>query len=508
MNERNSSLIFLLAALALVPLMPSGDSIWVDEAQTWRYARHATVTEVWTEFRNDKFSEAQMPLGMAAAWSWARILGTSEFSLRAPNMLYAIGAILCFYLIGRKEPIPLLPLFLAVQPYLWFYVNEARPYALQMFGGSLLLLSLYEVYRGNTSSLRWVVLWGLGALISSASSMLGAIPTFAFSAAIAAELIQRRLQPSSKQVLALAASILPLLVMAAYYLSALLAGAGGAKIWKVGPQNILFSAIEFLGFAGLLPPRHELRHIVRTGLNHPEELAGMWPFAIPASIMLVLLFAIGLYWIARIRQTPRWIFACAAVMATSAALLLAASMVVGFPFWGRHLAATFPAFVTTACWGASFAWSGHSLIARTSSAALVLMLLASSLMLRFSGMHSRDDYRSAATFAQRTFNEGCIVFWAANPDAARYYGLEVARELPGKRQASLPTQCYLVSNLSESQISLLPNPQVIILSKPDLYDATGALRQLIEQESYYLKEQLPSFEIFTAHWVSAPEKTN
>lgn len=449
-----------------------------------------------------------MPLGMAAAWSWARILGTSEFALRAPNMLYAAGAILCFYLIGRRERIPLMPLFLAIQPYLWFYVNEARPYALQMFGGSLLLLALSDVYRGNPSSIRWVILWGAGALISSASSMLGAIPTFAVSAVVAMELIRRRLRPNKKQVLALAASILPLLALGVYYLSTLLAGAGGAKIWKIGPENVLFSAIEFLGFAGLLPPRHEIRQLVRAGFNLPEELANMWTFAIPALVMLALLFAIGLYWVVHFRQTPRWIFACAAVVGASAAILLAASMAVGFPFWGRHLAATFPAFVATLCWCTSFAWRGQSLLARASSTALILMLLASSLLLRLSGMHARDDYRSAASFAQKTFDEGGIVFWAANPDAAAYYGLEVARALPCEKQPGLPIHIYLVSNFSEDQVKLLPSAQTVVLSKPDLYDATSALRELTERENYHLQERLPSFQIFTAHQMSAPEKTN
>jgi hypothetical protein len=497
MTEHRSSLLFLIAALALVPLMPSGDSIWVDEAQTWRYARHASIAAVWEEFRNDRYSEAQMPLGMAAAWGWARILGTSEWALRAPNMVYAVGAILCFYLIGRSERLPLMPLFLAVQPFLWFYANEARPYALQMFGGSLLLLSLYDVYRGNLSSPRWAILWAMGAIICSASSMLGAIPSFAFSAAIAVELIRKRLLPERQQVLAIAVSILPLLALGVYYLRTLLAGAGGAKAWMVGPQNVLFFAIEFLGFSGLLPPRHELRHIVRMGLSRLEELVGIWPFAISAFALLALLFVVGLYWIAHLRQTPRWIFACLAVVAASAIILFAAATVVGFPFWGRHLAAAFPAFVAAGCWGVSFALWCRSLVVRALSTALFLALLVSSLMLRFSGTHVRDDYRSAAALAKSAIDKGKTVFWAANPDAAEYYGLTLADEFPDKRK-SLPTsQAYLASNLTQEQVRALRDAEMIVLSKPDLYDVGGILEGLLENERYFIAHRFTSFRVFT-----------
>jgi len=157
MTNRSTSIAFLIAALALVPLMPSGDSIWIDEAQTWRYARHTSFQEFLAEFGPDRSSEIQMPLGMGLAWVFAKMNGVSEYALRAPNMIYSTGAILCFFLLGRRENMPAMPLVLAIQPFLWFYSNEARPYALQTFGGSLLITAVYFVFKGNTSSPKWVM---------------------------------------------------------------------------------------------------------------------------------------------------------------------------------------------------------------------------------------------------------------------------------------------------------------------------------------------------------------
>lgn len=489
-----SSLVLLFAALALVPLMPSADSLWVDEAQTWRYSRHTSLNAAWHEFQGERFSEAQMPLGMAAAWFWAQLFGTSEFALRAPNMLYAIGAILCFYIIGRKEDLPSLPLFLAVQPYLWFYVNEARPYALQIFGGSLLLLALHLVYRGNLSSVRWIVAWGAGALICSAGSMLGAIPTLAFTATILWELVRRNYLPSKGQLAIFAGTTLSLLGLGAYYLQTLLAGSGGAKIWTVGLQNVLFSIIEFFGFAGILPSRQELREMARAGLSYPGEFFSLWTFALPTLGMVLLLVVLGLFWLRNIRQTPRWIMACFAVTAGSAALLFAASIVVGFPFWGRHLAPVFPAFVAALGWVIAMAWRGSGLLTKAAAAILLILLLISSLMLRFSERHAKDDYRTAASFAHETLAQGGTVWWAADPAGANYYGLEPAdrNALATKTEPSV----LLASNVTAVQASDLPYPSLVVLSKTDIYDSRGDLHAWLNENKYALIHTAKAFWLF------------
>jgi len=490
-------LIFLSLALALVPLMPSTDSLWVDEAQTWRYARQATLDTAWQQLQTEINSEAQMPLGMLAAWSWAQLLGTSEFALRAPNMLYAVGAILCFYFIGRKEDLPLLPLFLAVQPYLWFYVNEARPYALQIFGGSLLLLALRQVYRGNISSIRWIVAWGAGALVCSASSMLGAIPTLAFTVAIFWELLRRNYLPGKGQLVIFAGTTLSLLALGFYYLQTLLAGSGGSKIWSVGLRNLVFSVVEFLGFAGLLPPRQELREMARAGLNHSSEVLNLWPFALPTILMAAVFVVIGLFWVRNCRQTPHWVAAAVAIVTGSVVLLFAASLMVGFPFWGRHLAPAFPAFVAASGWAVTLAWRGPWPLAKASAACLVLLLLASSLMLRFSETHAKDDYRSAASYAHEILAQGGIVWWAADQAAAHYYQLETETMPERGDSAMVTSSAYIANNRSALYFAGLPYPALVVLSKVDIYDQDANLRHWIAENRLSLKSRKPAFEFYT-----------
>ena len=77
-----------------------------------------------------------MPLAMFFAWVTAQTLGTQEWQLRAINVLWNGLALLGMYRAGKRLQLPWLPLLLAIQPYFWFYSNEARPYSLQIACGA------------------------------------------------------------------------------------------------------------------------------------------------------------------------------------------------------------------------------------------------------------------------------------------------------------------------------------------------------------------------------------
>ena len=485
MTERSSSLVFLIAALALVPFMPSTDSIWVDEAQTWRYARHDSLQQFVKEFRNDRSSETQMPLGMGLAWAWARVIGTSEWALRAPNMLYAAGAIVCFFYVGRREKMVFMPLFLAIQPFLWYYVNEARPYALQIFGGSLLLLAVYHAFKTDLRSPKWAIFWGFGALISAASSLLGVIPVAAASALIVMEARRKQLTPSPIQAAVIICVVVMLVALGAYYTKSLLAGSGGAKIWDVGLRNLLLSFAEFMGFAGLLPPRQEVRDAVRAGFSTVVRLDVL---VLPI-LLSGLYVALGLKWLSKARQTPIWMWACFIILLIGSGTLMFASIGVGFPFWGRHLAPLFPFFAVITGWITCMAWRS-SVTWRLASFTYIILLFVSSLFIRCSKAHAKDDYRAAAQVALQSIANEQIVWWAADPPAANYYIPQIK---------CLTEEGVLVLTFGANAVTekLRPNPGVIIISKPDLYDPNGDIRTRARLEDLYPALKLKSFTIWT-----------
>ncbi len=77
LEHRHISGIVVLFAILLVMLMPSGGSIWIDEAQTWEYTTFTSPSGVVGALVADNKSEAQMPLSMFLAWGWSKIIGTS-----------------------------------------------------------------------------------------------------------------------------------------------------------------------------------------------------------------------------------------------------------------------------------------------------------------------------------------------------------------------------------------------------------------------------------------------
>jgi uncharacterized membrane protein len=78
-----------------------------------------------------------------------------EWQLRAVNLLWGALAVVGMYRVGQRLKIPWLPLLLASQPYFWFYMNEARPYALQLACGTGLLVALVEFYFARAVGTAW-----------------------------------------------------------------------------------------------------------------------------------------------------------------------------------------------------------------------------------------------------------------------------------------------------------------------------------------------------------------
>lgn len=489
MRLPDSYSLFLFAALALVPLMPSSDSIWVDEAQTWRYAHHATFSGWWAEMASDRFSESQMPLGMFTAWVGARLLGTSEWAMRAPNMLWAAGSIFIFYLLGRSLHQPFLPLLLAVQPYLWFYANEARPYALQIFSGSILLYGLYQGIQLKLRGNIWALFFGTGAVLACASSMLGLFSTVP-AVLILFYYIHKKKFPITRAHLAIGIFFtVTLLPLGLYYVSKVLQGAGGAKIWKVGISNLAYSFLEFSGFAGLLPARQVLRTLARNSES-------VWPSVSPRIFLVAFLISffllMGIWLIKSRRQLSGWSKSCLFFFVASFSLLWLVATVVHFPFWGRHLAASFPAYI---CLIGAFLyclWS-KGLGGRALVIAFFISLTASSIFLRFSPDHAKDDYRGAAHWLLNHSKHGETIWWAADSAGGRYY--KIFSLNPGEAPA---TRSLHIMNPDLAQLETLALPKFVALSKLDVYDSRGSIQQWLKTNSFL---QVASFQSFTI-WAS------
>jgi hypothetical protein len=174
-------------------------------------------------------------------------------------------------------------------------------------------------------------------------------------------------------------------------------------------------------------------------------------------------------------------------------LLVAAGMVAHFRLLGRHvtpLAAVWVWLLTLgfAALAKDRAWWKWGVVGL-----FVALGLVSCLSLRFAPRHARDDYRSAAARARVALTQGLIVWWSAARAGAEYYRLPTGLP-PGRTDVAVE-----LINVATAELASLPMPDLVVVSKPDLHDAGGAVAAYLATKGYQPAETLAGFTI----WVRA-----
>jgi hypothetical protein len=330
-------------------------------------------------------------------------------------------------------------------------------------------------------------LWAIGALaiVGMGCSLLFCFGIAGFALAFVATMLLRKIHLDRRHVLPIAATVLAMAALMAYYAWTLARGVGGAKLWSVGVSNIAFGFYELLGFGGLGPPRNELREAARGSggiaafMLQGGYIAGL---GLLATSYLILIPSI---W--KTRRDSLTLIAAGAV-AFSAGAILAASAVVGFPFWGRHLAFSLPVIVLLI--SKAQAAIERDRLRYVVTFSLLVILLLSSLRQRFLPQYGKDDYRSASRMAAAALASGKSVWWIADPNTARYYGLRA----PGNDASSRGLIWF--SYEDERDTANQPAPDLIFVSKPDIHDSQNKARSYIEQHGYQPFGQVTAFKIY------------
>ena len=493
---------FLLLLVSL-----SNDSIDMMESQTWDYARHDTFAGFYRELHTDSAPESQMPLGMFSFWAWSRGFGTGELAMRSLNLVWAAIALAALARVGRLLSIPWLPILFAIQPFVWYYMNYARSPLMQMAGGALMLAgALGYVRRINPDSLGGILLC-LGAILLSGTNMFGIVPMVAVAVGLTGLGVWNRLHlPLKGKILAFTTAII-VAVFVAYYLLIQLRGSGGSQLWTVSPANVLFAAFEYLGLQGLGPGRQELRAIMKGLVSSREILPFLPGLIVLCAAYLVIFGAAFKSWMTREPSRPTSVSAIPpaspgrafllispwmmglGVPALSALLLYVLATASGMAFWGRHLAGAFPFWVLAL--GITIHWARQGIWRKTGRLAVLavlLLLMCSSLLIRFAPWHKHDDYRRAVAEAVRISSGGGIVWWVADHSGGAYYGLPLAETITGA-----PGEIQFSMNRQEIPEQL---PAAIVLSRLDNFDTKGDVRRILAAGSYKKTRTLQTFEIW------------
>lgn len=481
-----------LVGLLLLALAPSSDSLWIDEGMMVTLARGRSVAEILELATLLRGSESQMPFGILWFCAWGKIAGYSEWALRMGNLVPLGIGVLMLARIGRRTGAWHLPLLFAVNPLVWFYANEIRPYALQIGGGCALCLGMAMVLLDRRVSAAAAAVLGIGCLVVTGASLLGIFAAGATVAVLAVLAWRMRLRVTWGALAVTVATVLCFVGLGMYFVWSHRHAGGGVGGRDVGLEHVVFAVYENLGLGGIGPPRAMLREARAGGTE--AILALLRPSLPFFALVGVLWLWLGWGIVAGLRrpasddggrdEVKLLFFAFLATFVVGVGLFYVAALVAGFPFYGRHLSGFSAMFIAVVSLGCVLAarvpgWR-HVWLPLGVAAAW----LGSSLVQRHGVQHRKEDYRSAAALALREIGQGNVVWWVATYHAGVYYGLNF-------RDSRLIMPQY--AGLDRGS---LPVPAVIVYSKPDIHDGGGRFMAYVRDNGYRLEAEFPSFQVF------------
>jgi hypothetical protein len=483
---------FALAGLGLLVCLAaiSAQSYWIDELCTVWKAVQPTVADWWQAMRAEGDSMLQIPFYELYAWAWEKLAGPGEFAMRVGNVpWFLLGLITLAAALPQSSSRRWCMAFvLLVSPFTWYYLNEARPYAMQIGAGCIVFTALYKLRQnqaeGECHERRWVAILCLGSLILAGSGMLAMLWLGAYWGGAIFSASKLRLQKLACDYWGWWVSTFVLLfLLGLYYLWTLSIGARATNAGTTDVKNIMFIFYELFGFTGLGPGRLEIRY---------GGFASFWqwlPWLAGYGLLLAVLLASGCRQL--IREYPRrtrimWVLAFALVMG----FILTVGFKAHFRVLGRHCAPLLPLILFVEGIGLAGWLKRGKWFWRLLSAVFLGACLVSDASVRFSERHAKDDYRDVAALGREALAQGKIVWWSAESQGALVYRMALTTR-PTNTPAAL-----LIINPDQTTLQALAKPDLVLFSKPDLYDGQGAIQSYLKQNDYLLVQSLPAFTVW------------
>jgi uncharacterized membrane protein len=191
-------------------------SYWYDEAVTVQLVRRSLSGML----RAIPGSESTPPLYYVLAWGWSRLFGTSDVGLRSLSAVFGTATVPAAYAAARvfvsRRTSLVAAALVAVSPFLVWYSQEARAYAVFVFFGTLSLALMGRAARpGASRSLFW---WALSAALALATHYFALFLVAPEAAWLLYRSVDRRTTVKAVAIVAaVAAALLPLAVHQSRY---------------------------------------------------------------------------------------------------------------------------------------------------------------------------------------------------------------------------------------------------------------------------------------------------
>jgi len=263
------------------------------------------------------------------------------------------------------------------------------------------------------------------------------------------------------------------------YLWSYLSGVRAENAGSLNVSSSVFACYELLGLSGLGPGRVALRE---SGF---QALVPYLPMIVPATALTVYVLGTGLREIAS-RLGNRDTLAALSLIAVATGILFVLASRSHFRILGRHLTPLVCLIIVVLASGLTALWTRPARWKRGLVLLFVTLDLLSLSQLRLAVRHRKDDYRSAAHWATAALTADKSVWWVADLKGAEYYGVPISPE-PGPRRA-----LALRSALQLPE----PAPDVVVVSKPDIFDGQFAVRHFLARNAYRQTGSLQAFTLW------------
>ena len=502
---------FSLLQIAVMLLAISNESLWIDEFWTAHFAAIGSFRAFFDLLLVP--SGSQTPLHFLHFYLWGLFVPAGEYLLRLANLpLFVAGQAAVFWALRGSPKLfsALLLTLSAFHPMVWQYANEARPYIMMYAGAQMMFAYLLHLQvrseREPAAHALFFSLFVLGGLLLFGASLIGAFWVFAACVFV---LIQHWRQRSLTELvrgvnlLLLCVFLLSTALLTAYYLNSLLQGGGASRLASSTLSTVLFAAYEVMGLSGLGPGRLELRALGMSALvPHAFVL-------VTAGVVWMTVLGFGLKQ-ARTKLGFAQLVLIVALGLFPAAVVLVSGFVMHWRVLGRHMIGALPLLNLLLALGLTYllqASPNHAPHAhkgrRWLAISALLLIVGSSLFLRFAPQHRKDDYQAAAAVAKVAVAAGQRVWWAADIIGAEYYGLPGEFDVMGELTSThRPQDCadrpgvLAIANSSIECLLSLRKPDVVILSKPETFDTKQAIAVYLKAKQFETTQALPAFTIW------------
>jgi hypothetical protein len=490
-REQSKYTLAVIGAAIIGVAALTHQSLWIDEGAAAVKAMQPTVHDWWLSLRAEGNSNLQLLFQLFYLWGWEKIFGASEYALRASNIpwfCFGVAALVAGF--ARKSSLQFSFLLVTLSnAFLWYYLSEARPYVVLFAFSSLTASCLLRLFQNQETidSALWFRLLSLGIVGLCITSLIAVPWAIGASLAIIAWLgLNETLRLLRRLPYTAALTGLLLLGIGGYYLWTIHLGARASDVGRTGPLNFIFALYEQSGLSGLGPGRLELRD---RGI---VALQSFLPMLAIGSLGLIALTGAAMSTVLKYSNRCNLFFFSLAV-GLPILLTFAAGHIGHVRLLGRHLMPLLPFLLAFLAVGLNRLLAGG----RWSLVAAIFVIstsLASALEIRFAPRHQRDDYRSAATVARQALAKGDTVWWLADDATGRYYGLNESAKL--------------VSSLRilETDLNSIAKPDVILLSKADLYDPEGKVTRYLRENNFKATAEVPAFQIFARRFDQRPDQ--